>query len=212
MKRLIAVALLVTFGTSLAAQASLLPTLEALRIAYPANWTHADRGAYLNAVAFKHKDEGWGLLAKPGGNRCPTPQMVDVSCDYLVYRPTMQGFDVLADETTPVWQAGDIFTSEPERWVAPVSTGGPVPVPVPDPVPVPPPIYDLAAIKRLLDEQAVKVDTIVLPQLARIEAKVNEVGTSMKEVFAWVGKFLGGPLGAALATWILMRTHNEEQP
>jgi hypothetical protein len=195
--------LLVVLTTALVAQDSLLPTLEALRLAYPANWTHADRGAYLNAVAFRHKDQGWGLLAKPTGNRCSTPQGVDVSCDYLVYRPTMQGFDVLADETTPVWQAGDIFTSEPERWVAPVSTGGPVPVP--DPQPPPPPVYDLAAIQKLLDDQRVKIDTTILPQLARIEEKVNEVGTSMKEAFAWIGKFLAGPVGAALITWLVTR-------
>jgi len=34
----------------------------------------------------------------------------------------MQGFDVLADETTPVWRLGDSFVTQPERWIPPVAT------------------------------------------------------------------------------------------
>lgn len=194
MNRVVAVVLVVVLGSSVGAQSSLLPTLEALRLAYPAGWTHADRGAYLNAVAFKHKDEGWGLLAKPGGNRCPTPQGVDVSCDYLVYRPTMQGFDVLADETRPTWQAGDVFTSEPERWVAPVSTGSPVPPPI-DPLPPPvtaPPLDLHAAI--LAEVKAARVD---------IAEFREDVTHRLRDAMEFIGKYIAPALTAFITAWQL---------
>ena len=117
----------------LLAQGSVLDTLIELRAAYPAEWSHADRGHYLNAVAWAHRSEGWGLLAKPGGNRCPTPQGIDVSCDYLVFQPTMQGYDVLVNETDPVFQIGDSFIGQEARFVAPVDPRPPVPEPEPPP-------------------------------------------------------------------------------
>jgi hypothetical protein len=199
------------------AQDSLLPTLEALRAAYPVGWSHEQRGAFLNAVAFKHKDEGWGLLKKPGGNRCPTPQGIDVSCDYLVYRPTMQGFDVLVDESRPVWRKADTFTDDPERWVAPVSPGGESGSG--GDVPLPPGTgagYDLDVIKRLMviedkeNQILLKLDAEVLAQLGRVETKVDEVGTSIKDVAVFIGKYVSPAAITAFLTWFATRDQGVE--
>src|SRR3990167_4158789 len=133
MKRVIIVLFLFVPGPALAQQ-TILETLQQVRAEYPADWSHEDRGEYLNKVAFlrSRMGEDFGLLRKPGGNRCPTPQGVDVSCDYLVYRPTIDGYDVLGDETTPIFNLGDSFVSQPERWIPPVAPAGTLPPPVPE--------------------------------------------------------------------------------
>jgi hypothetical protein len=94
-------------ATSAAAQTSLLPTLERLRQEYPTPMTPAMHGELLNRVAWQHRAEGWGLLRKNFGNRCPTPQGIEIACDILVHAPTVRHFDVLVDAggaSTPGWR------------------------------------------------------------------------------------------------------------
>ena len=114
--------LLSLWAPSAHAQTSLFPTLEKLRAEYPTPPSPAQEAELLNRVAWQHRGEGWGILAKPGGHRCPAPQGLDVSCDILVYGPTMHLFDVLADSdgrADPVWiDAG--LCGCPERFVAPI--------------------------------------------------------------------------------------------
>jgi hypothetical protein len=104
----------------------MIQTMNAVRAEFPANWSHADRGKFLNKVAWVRAQMGepFGLLRKPGGNRCPTPQGVDVSCDYLVYQPTMNGYDVLVNETSPTWKGlgspSDNFSGDPGRFLVAV--------------------------------------------------------------------------------------------
>jgi hypothetical protein len=106
---------------------SMIEVMRAVRAEFPENWTHADRGRYLNKVAWIRRQMGepFGLLRKPAGNRCPTPQGVSISCDYLVYEPTMNGYDVLRDERTPTWPGlsspSDFFADRPDRYLAPVA-------------------------------------------------------------------------------------------
>jgi hypothetical protein len=88
------------------AQTSLLPTLQQIRPEYPTPMSPAQLAEYLNRVAWEHRAEGWGLLKKTAGNRCPAPQGVDVACDILVYAPTAWHFDVIGDAggaSTPQW-------------------------------------------------------------------------------------------------------------
>ena len=124
---------------------TILERMQQIRAEFPLGWTHEDRGKYLNKVAWSLKQSGeWpnvGLLAKPGGNNCPTSQGVLVSCDYLVDRVTLNGYDVLINETSPYWSGfdgpSDNFVNAPQRWVAPIDPQGQIPVPVPIPVPTP---------------------------------------------------------------------------
>lgn len=109
--------------------ASLLSDLQAERAKYGAIISHADAGKLLNAVAWKNRDAGWGLLGKSSGNNCPlngTGQ--PISCDWLVHQPSGLGLDVLSDgpgivngqpvngKATPQWGNGYPETN----WVAPV--------------------------------------------------------------------------------------------
>jgi hypothetical protein len=113
-------------GGPLNPNGTMLETLYAVRAEFPANWSHEDRGRFLNKVAWirAQKGEPFGLLRKPSGNNCPTPQGVAISCDYLVYQPTLNGYDVLLDESTPVWSGldfpSDNFSNDPGRFLAPV--------------------------------------------------------------------------------------------
>jgi hypothetical protein len=147
--RPVALCVLLVCSSLVLAQSSILPTLQALRKDYPvsasAGFTPALHGEYLNRVAWHHRADGWGLLRKPGGNRCPSPQGVDVSCDFLVHRPTLNGYDVLINEDTEARpnfpsKPSDNFTAEPDRWLAPIDPGvAPIPTPDPTPTPVPGP-------------------------------------------------------------------------
>jgi hypothetical protein len=114
-------------GGPLNPQGSMADTINAVRAVLPSNWSHDDRGRFLNKVAWIRSQMGepFGLLKKPGGNNCPTPQGVAVSCDYLVYQPTLNGYDVLISESTPTWSGldhpSDNFANDPGRFLAPVA-------------------------------------------------------------------------------------------
>jgi hypothetical protein len=51
-----------------------LDTLRTLRLAYPTPMRTDQLGDLLNAVAWIHRAEGYGVLKKPTGSRCPQPQ------------------------------------------------------------------------------------------------------------------------------------------
>jgi hypothetical protein len=132
---LIAFAILLS-ATPAFAQTSLLPTLQQIRPEYPTPMSPAQLAEYLNRVAWIHRAEGWGLLRKDAGNRCPAPQGVFVACDILVYAPTAWHFDVIIDAggaSTPAWTDKgpcdpSISGCDMARFVAPI-----------DPSPAPPP-------------------------------------------------------------------------
>lgn len=114
------------------AQNSLLPTLERLRPEYPTPMSPAQLGEYLNRVAWEHRADGWGLLRKTAGNRCPAPQGVEVACDILIHAPSIRHFDVLMDAggaSVPVWQdagtcvLGPTSGCEMSRFLAPIGAG-----------------------------------------------------------------------------------------
>ena len=107
------------------AQPNHLSTVQLIRATYPAVMSEAQKAELLNRVAWEHRSEGWGLLKKTGGSRCPAPQGVDVACDILVYAPTAWHFDVLVDGQIPAWQDDGpcdpaVSGCDMSRFVAPV--------------------------------------------------------------------------------------------
>src|SRR5256885_109157 len=78
----LAFALLVAMPAS--AQSSLLTEVISARSRYPASMTAAQVGEMLNAVAWAHRAEGWGLLRKGAGNSCPLAGTF-ISCDILIH-------------------------------------------------------------------------------------------------------------------------------
>lgn len=160
-KWLIVVALLL-LPSPLRAQQALLADLQAERAKYGASMTSAEVGQMLNAVAWRNRASGWGLLKKGSGNSCPMRD-VYVSCDILIHAPTLQHFDVLIDaegRAEPTWNLvgpcilGPSSGCEMSRYLAPFDPGGSSPVPNPGPIvpsPGTPPTLDLSAVISRLD-------------------------------------------------------------
>ena len=117
--------LMLLWAVPAGAQTNHLATVQRIRATYPGLMSEAQKAELLNRVAWEHRSEGWGLLKKTGGSRCPAPQGVDVACDILVYAPTAWHFDVLVDGQIPAWQDDGpcdpaVSGCDMSRFVAPV--------------------------------------------------------------------------------------------
>ena len=97
MRRILLAIILSAWALPALAQQDLSADVERIRALYPTPMSPAQHGEFLNRIAWEHRAEGWGLLIKTGGNRCPAPQGVEVACDILVYAPNPWHFDVLSD-------------------------------------------------------------------------------------------------------------------
>jgi hypothetical protein len=99
MRRIVSVVLfLLALAAPAYAQANLQGDVAAARAKYGTPMSSAQQAAVVNEVAWKHRAEGWAVLGKPGGNNCPQPRTgTPLSCDFLVYKPSLSGFDVLSD-------------------------------------------------------------------------------------------------------------------
>jgi hypothetical protein len=167
--------------------------------------------AIMNAVAGQFS--GWGLLHKPNGNNGKLSDGTPCSVDFLVYRPTMQGFDVFSDaggETKPQ-QTESEETFPVERFVAPIG-GQPVPEPQPVPVPVPvpqptpgPTLSDVLMAVRLLTSRvdALTADTAGIDD--KIDALISQHAMAAQIIDAkldrkykgnarWIGSFTLEPV------------------
>ena len=171
-----------SFPERLLAQSSLLPTLQTLRREYPTPMSKPDIGELLTRTA--RSQPGWVLLLKTSGNNCPAMGTL-VSCDYLVYAPTGQGFDVLIDQegaATPTWGEGGIVTSD--RYVA---VGTPPP-PIDPPVEKPPVQTDLSEFRAQLE--------YIRTQIGNNAARMEVLAQSQRDMDA--------------ATYALLQRHDNE--
>jgi hypothetical protein len=141
MNRLLVALCLLLLPSSLAAQGSLLGDVQAERAKYGPSMTREQVAQLLNAVAWNHRLEGWGLLRKGSGNSCPLGDTF-VSCDILVHAPTVQHFDVLRDaENTAVPQWGLVGPCvlgpssgcDMSNFIAPTNPAGGTSAPAPTP-------------------------------------------------------------------------------
>lgn len=149
-------------------------------------------GELLNLVAWKQRAAGWGLLQKPSGNNCPTPQGVLVSCDILMHGPSGRIYDVLADSegaATPGWGEAHGSPADRTRFLAPTEPNlGPiVPTPVPAPIPAPSPqptphLEDteararIAALESLIIQLRVRIQQLEeKPEPTLDEARVKAI-------------------------------------
>lgn len=151
-----------------AAQSSILSDLQTARAAHcSASCSPAQLADILNDVAWLHRDEGVGLLAKPSGNSCPQPTTgILVSCDFLVSRPLGLGADVIGDSDGAARVGFSRFSESVDlsRFVAPVaptssvppsSSGGGVPTC---------PATDLSTVLGKLDALAARLDALASSQ------------------------------------------------
>lgn len=84
----------------------------------------------LNAMAWAHRADGWGVSTKRGGNRCPRFDGQDIACDILHHKPTNQLWDVFVaagvGEPTNVTcsQMVGVGTDPNRPWLAPIEPQG----------------------------------------------------------------------------------------
>lgn len=192
MKRMVLTLCACLWVNGVSAQTSLLPTLQSVRPRFPTPMSPAQLGEFLNTVAWQHRADGWGLLRKDGGNNCPSPATVLVSCDFLVHAPTATGFDVLiASETeaVPTW-AGP-FPIEPARFVAPT-----------DPLTVSQPAIPPAAVTQL-DRVEEKLDAVSVS----LEAHRAESRKVRNQVIAFLTNWQNvAKIGSGLlAGWVMRK-------
>ena len=88
----------------------------------------------INAVAYTHRADGWGLLRKTGGT-----QWNQCSVDVLINPRTHEAIDCLGDAEgagRPQWAQIEYLSDFNSRWVAPTNGSEP-PFPPTPPVPLP---------------------------------------------------------------------------
>lgn len=155
-------------------------TLRAARAQYGSVPTPAELGKILNATAWTHRGDGWGLSGKSGGERCPAPSGVDVACDILHRRSDNLIWDVLVaagEASTPnCGEALGAMTDPSRPWVAPVGPGGEQPPP-PPPLP-PPPSADLKAVQAALDALAARLE-LLRADVAVLRAAVQTIAVRL---------------------------------
>lgn len=125
-------ALLFVIASALPALAQTpLETMQRIRPLYPVPMSPKDAGEFLNRVAWEHRHEGLATLGKKMGNNCPNPVGELISCDFLVYSTTLQGYDVLIAwdaEGRPSWQGPhdltDAIRDGARSIVLPVASAG----------------------------------------------------------------------------------------
>lgn len=156
-------------------------TLRMLRPSFTDPLSAADVGSLLNAVAWRHRDDGWGLLRKTQGNICVAPDQGGVACDILTHRLGNGGgfvehFDVLQDAgaggaNTPVWIADGLIDST--RFVAPIAV-------VVSPPPPPPPVLPSIDLGPVLTRLGM-VDQALVSLSAKVDALQIQVATLTTE-------------------------------
>jgi len=123
-------------------------------------------GAILNAIAWTHRDEGWGLSRKTSGKRVDSP-VGEIAEDILHHRPTGLLYDIWigADVGRPLYVPSVIVDvgppQSPDRvFVAPVQPVGVTPIP-PGPVtptwppPTPTPVQPVCRVSEVMAELSV---------------------------------------------------------
>ena len=164
LKRCVCLLVVLLAAAPVAAQNNLLPDLQAERAKYPDGPIPAATIAkILNAVAWAHRAEGWGMLQKGSGNSCPIAGRF-VSCDILIHKPSVTHWDVLnnaeGDGTgTAAAQfnlvgpcvVGPASGCAMRNFLDPVDPGGAVPAPAPEPPATPP--QDFGPRVTLLEQQ-----------------------------------------------------------
>ncbi len=159
---------------------SLESAVRAERAKYPVLLTIDQPAKILNAVAWAHRADGWGLSVKKNGNNVPSPQGVPVAYDILHHKPT----DTLWGCGTGEWHTFTVnwgledHHHNPERpWLAPIQPAdGPIEEPE-DPPEQPDYSAQFAEIRGRLDALTATVITVhdvALEAKAKAEEALNK--------------------------------------
>lgn len=138
-----------------------------------------EAGTMLARVAYRLRSQGFGLLRKESGNRCPLPDGTFVSCDWLTHQPTGLGCDALVGSpdydppgngpATPNWcQSWTAFDAS--RFVAVTTDPGGT-----TPPPITPPAEDLTGRVKALESLAENLRVIALGQATQLDAAAKQI-------------------------------------
>jgi hypothetical protein len=162
--------------------ASLKKDVEAERAKVPGLPTKAQLAAMLNAIAWKHRDKGWGLSRKDGGNKCPmpSPAALYIACDILHHKPTNRLYDVFGSsdtKATPMWLKHENPPPASRPWVAPIQpVGSPPDVPTPDP-----PVANCDALAARITALERELAQAIADKHAQVQRLEAELATALRE-------------------------------
>lgn len=165
------------------AQADLSRDVREERQKYGPTPSSEEKAKLLNAVAWKHRLDGWGLSSKRNGNNCPMPGGELVACDILHHRPSNRIFDVLAatdpgEPATPTWADKGWMEDTSRPWVAPVNPGSTTPPPPP-----PPPDIDLARLQAAIEVVSQRV-TELAERHSDLQRQQDDLAARVTELLA----------------------------
>lgn len=141
---------------------AIVASLHEERAHYGATMSDEECVELINAVAWKHRADGWGLSGKDFGTHGVRYDGAQVAHDILHHRPTNRIWDVLGAAGAASTPPSSLGPGGPppgsnRPWVAPIVPEGtvpaptPTPQPVPTPTPAPQPPVDLSAVLAKLD-------------------------------------------------------------
>ena len=113
---------------------NLLQTIREERTRFGATLSHDECARLCNAVAWRHRAQGFGVSAKSGGTYGTLPNGVRIAHDILHHLPSNQLVDILTaagEASIPAWQPVGPPQSADRVWVAPVAPQPPVVGPSP---------------------------------------------------------------------------------
>jgi hypothetical protein len=160
--------------------ARVLADLHAERAQYGATLTDDQCVELINAVAWKHRHDGWGLSGKTSGTLGTRYDGTTVAHDILHHQPSNHVFDCLQGagaQSHPVMNDLGVNTQAHRPWVAPIAPRGVVDPPPPPPPP--PPV--VTACKFNSDEIATHVASLALA-LSQTQRLLGDVFNIVAEI------------------------------
>jgi len=160
---------------------SVLDTLNQLRAGYGPTMTDDECVALINAAAWAHRAEGYGLSRKDAGTGGTRYDGVRL-CHDVIMLQNGQAWDVLTGagaQSTPTWGSVGVITDPSRGWVAPIAPQGTGTGTTPPPVVTPP-------VAGLTEDQ---VRAIVRAELLAVAAKFEALGQEMTAALAKLVQF-----------------------
>lgn len=184
---------------------NLLQTVREERSRYGAVMGHDECARLCNAVAWRHRAQGFGVSAKASGTFGTLPNGVKIAHDILHHLPSNELVDILTAagaESVPQWapvgppQSPDrVFVApvDPQSWVS-----SPTPAPTNPPAPAGPTLADvmqnLAALQNAIDTLTTQTRETA-DAVARLESALKR-GVPVRMSLPLVGRVTGTVGGA----------------
>lgn len=161
---------------------SVLETLRLLRGQYGATMTDDECVDLINAAAWAHRAEGYGLSRKDSGTHGTRYDGVRCCHDVLMLK-SGQAWDVLTGAgaaSQPTWGSVGMITDPSRGWVAPIAPQGTGTGPTPPLVPPPAPVAGLTAdqVREVVRAELLRAEG----ELAWLRGYCQEMGRALGDM------------------------------